>query len=243
MINNHPIINVYKKKSTNSGLTTQLLYGEKFNKINKSGSWIYIKNCIDNYKGFIKNYNFPKTIKNTHKVGCLSANTYSKPNLKSKLKKRLTFGSRVQISKKKGIFYKTPNFWIRKKDLKKINILNKDPFSGIKKFINVKYKWGGKNFSGIDCSALVQVFLNYNNKFCPRDTFDQIKFFKKKVKLSNIKKNDLIFWKGHVAIAISKKTLIHAYGPRKKVVIMPINKTIKLIERTAKLKVKGVRRI
>jgi len=243
VINNHPIINVYKKKSTNSGLATQLLYGEKFNKINKSGSWIYIKNCIDNYKGFIKNYNFPKRIKNTHKVGCLSANTYSKPNLKSKLKKRLTFGSRVQISKKRGFFYKTQNFWIRKKDLKKINILNKDPFAGIKNFINVKYKWGGKHFSGIDCSALVQVFLNYNNRFCPRDTVDQIKFFKKKVKLSNIKKNDLIFWKGHVAIAISKKTLIHAYGPRKKVIIMPTNKTIKLIERTAKLKVKGVRRI
>jgi len=243
VINNHPIINVYKKKSTNSGLATQLLYGEKFNKIKKSGSWIYIKNGVDNYKGFIKNYNFPKKIKNTHKVGCLSANTYSKPNLKSKLKKRLTFGSRVQISKKIGFFYKTPNFWIRKKDLKKINILNKDPFAGIKNFINVKYKWGGKHFSGIDCSALVQVFLNYNNRFCPRDTVDQIKFFKKKVKLSNIKKNDLIFWKGHVAIAISKRTLIHAYGPRKKVVIMPINKTIKLIERTAKLKVKGVRRI
>ena len=243
MINNHPIINVYKKKSTHSGLATQLLYGEKFNKINKSGSWIYIKNCIDNYKGFIKNYNFPKRIKNTHKVGRLSANTYSKPNLKSKLKKRLTFGSRVQVSKKRGFFYKTQNFWIKKKDLKKIGILNKDPFAGIKNFINVKYKWGGKHFSGIDCSALVQVFLNYNNRFCPRDTVDQIKFFKKKVKLSNIKKNDLIFWKGHVAIAISKRTLIHAYGPRKKVIIMPTNKTIKLIERTAKLKVKGVRRI
>ena len=243
MINNHSIINVYKKKSTHSGLATQLLYGEKFNKINRSGSWVYIKNCVDNYKGFIKNYNFPKTIKNTHKIECLSANIYSKPNLKSKLKKRLTFGSRMQISKKKGFFYKTQNFWIRKKDLKKISILNKDPFSGIKKFINVKYKWGGKHFSGIDCSALVQIFLNYNNRFCPRDTVDQIKFFKKKVELSNIKKNDLIFWKGHVAIAISKKTLIHAYGPRKKVIIMPINKTIKLIERTAKLKVKGVRRI
>ena len=243
MINNRPIINVYKKKSSKSGLVTQLLYGEKFNKIKKSGSWIYIKNCIDNHKGFIKNYNFPKIIKNTHKVGCLSANIYSKPNLESKLKKRLTFGSRVQISKKSEFFYKTKNFWIRKKDLKKINILDKDPFSKIKKFINVKYKWGGKHFSGIDCSALVQVFLNYNNRFCPRDTVDQIKFFKKKVKLSNIKKNDLIFWKGHVAIAISKKTLIHAYGPKKKVIIMPINKTIKLIERTAKLKVKGVRRI
>jgi len=41
-----------------------------------------------------------------------------------------------------------------------------------------------------------------------------------------IRKNDLIFWKGHVAVAISKSKLIHAYGPFKKVVIMSINKTI-----------------
>ena len=243
MISNHPIINIYKKKSTNSGLVTQLLHGEKFKKISQSGSWTYIKNCTDNYKGFIKNYSFSKIKKNTQKVSSLSADTYSKPNLKFKLKKKLTFGSRVQISKKSRFFFKTQNFWIKKKDLKKINILNKDPFHGIKKFVNVKYKWGGKHFSGIDCSALVQIFLNYNNRFCPRDTVDQIKFFKNKVKLSNIKRNDLIFWKGHVAIAMSKKTLIHAYGPRKKVIVMPINKTIKLIERTAKLKVKGVRRI
>ena len=57
-------------------------------------------------------------------------------------------------------FYKAKNFWIRKKDLKKINILDKDHFSEIKKFINVKYKWGGKHFSGVDCSGLIQLFLN-----------------------------------------------------------------------------------
>ena len=69
-------------------------------------------------------------------------------------------------------------------------------------------------------------------KFCPRDTKDQVKFFKKNVKLSNIKKNDIIYWKGHVAIALSNKKLIHAYGPMKKTVIMGINQTIKRIEKT-----------
>ena len=53
----------------------------------------------------------------------------------------------------------------------------------------------------------------------------------------------MIFWKGHVAIALSKKRLIHAYGPLKKVVIMDINKTIKKIKRTANLKVTSIRRI
>ena len=131
----------------------------------------------------------------------------------------------------------------KKKDLKKINFKTKDSFNNINKFINVKYKWGGKHFSGIDCSGLIQLFLNFNIKFCPRDTNDQIKYFKKKIKLNNAKKNDLIFWKGHVAIVISKNKLIHAYGPFKKVVIMSIKKTIKRIYKTANLEITGVRRI
>jgi len=40
-----------------------------------------------------------------------------------------------------------------------------------------------------------------------------------------------------VALALSNKRLIHAYGPMKKTVIMGINQTIKRIEGTANLKV------
>ena len=133
--------------------------------------------------------------------------------------------------------------WIKKNDLKKNNYKTKNIFKDIKKFINVKYKWGGKHYSGIDCSALVQLYLNFNNKYCPRDTKDQIRYFKKKIALKNVKKNDLIFWKGHVAIVISKKKLIHAYGPAKKTVITSIGATINKIYKTAGLKVIGIRRI
>ena len=70
-----------------------------------------------------------------------------------------------------------------------------------------------------------------------------MKYFTKKIELKNIRKNDLIFWKGHVAIAISKKDLIHAYGPLKRTVIMPIKKTIDRIYKTANLKVTGIRRV
>ena len=81
---------------------------------------------------------------------------------------------------------KFQNNWIEAKNLKPMTFKNKSVFSNAKIFKNVKYKWGGKSFKGIDCSALVQVFLNFNNKYCPRDTKDQVKYFKKKYK---IKKN------------------------------------------------------
>ena len=133
--------------------------------------------------------------------------------------------------------------WIKKKDLKKINYKSEDMFKNINKFLNIKYFWGGKHYSGIDCSGLVQLFLNFNNKYCPRDTKDQIKYFKKNVKLSKIKKNDIIYWKGHVAVALNNKKLIHAYGPMKKTVVMGINQTIGRINKTAKLKVIGIKRL
>ena len=100
-----------------------------------------------------------------------------------------------------------------------------------------KYKWGGKSFDGIDCSALLQIFYKFNNKFFPRDTIDQVKIKKGFINKKVFKKGDIIFWKGHVAICLNSNSLIHAYGPRKKVLIMPIRKTIKLIERTANLKI------
>ena len=86
----------------------------------------------------------------------------------------------------------------------------------------------------------MQLFYYYNNSFYPRDTKDQIKYSRKQLKRKVFKKGDVIFWKGHVAMCINSKKLIHAYGPEKKVLIMPIIKTIERIKRTTNLSVKKI---
>ena len=90
---------------------------------------------------------------------------------------------------------------------------------------------------GIDCSAILQLIFFYNGKFYPRDTKDQVKYLNKNIKRENFKKGDIIFWKGHVAICINNKKLIHAFGPRKKVIIMDIKKTINEIKNNSKLSI------
>ena len=231
-------LNVYELASKNSNISTQLLYGEKFKVIKRNKNFLKIKTDFDHYVGFIKVGKFKKRLDKTYKVSVLKSKIYSKPKSKFGTKKYLPFSSEIEILNKNNNFAMfEKNKWIRFNDLEIINKRNMDFTKILKIFLNCKYKWGGKSFDGIDCSALLQIFYKFNNKFFPRDTTDQIRVTNGVVKKKVFKKGDIIFWKGHVAICLNSRNLIHAYGPRKKVLIMPINKTIKLIERTANLKV------
>lgn len=240
--NNYPVINLHKKPSTKSEVVTQMLYGESFSIFKRNGRWLKIKIKEDGYKGYVQNKNFSRFLKPSHKISILKAKIYRHPYKRKRIN-IMPYGSKIKVLEKKNNFLKFSKGWIHKNDVKPITYVEKNPFNKISIFKSIKYKWGGKSFKGIDCSALIQVFLNFNNKFCPRDAKDQVKYFKKNVKLKNIKKNDIIYWKGHVALAISNKKLIHAYGPMKKTVVMGIHQTIKRIERTADLKVIGIKRL
>jgi len=234
--------NIYKNPSKKSEVTSQIIYGEKFKILKKNKSWIKIKTLYDNYKGFIKNSKYIKKFSPNYKVSSLKARIFKKPGIETK--NWVPFASKFSVFEQNKNYIKIEkNKWIKKKDIKKLNHKEKDFVKIFKKFLNVKYVWGGKTFKGIDCSALLQIFFYYNNSFYPRDTKDQIKYTKKNSKKIKFRKGDIIFWKGHVAMCLNSKQLIHAYGPEKKVIIMPIIETINRIKKSAKLKVKKISRI
>ena len=143
------------------------------------------------------------------------------------------------MNKYKRLIEFEKNRWIKKSDIIKIDHFEKNYIKIIKLFKSSKYLWGGKTSDGLDCSALIQIYFYYNRIFFPRDTKDQIRYCKKK-KVRNLCKGDIIFWKGHVGLCLSKSKFIHAYGPKKKVMVMPTVQTIELIHKTANLKVKKV---
>ena len=238
------IANIYKKNNKNSGIVTQILLGEDFKIQNKIGKFYKGYKAYDKYKGFIeaKDLHLDKN-KKTHKIISKECNVYKKPNNKYRLNKKIFFNSRISILDDKNNFIQTKNGWILKKNIKPINFRKKHFLDNIKLYLNTKYLWGGNSPKGLDCSALVQELLKFNNIYCPRDSKDQKKFFRKEISSKNIRKGDLLFWKGHVAIALSNKKLVHAFGPRKKVVIMGIKETIKKIYSKSKLPLLCVKRI
>ena len=230
-------INIYEQPSINSKISSQIIYGEKFKVLRKIKSFLKIRTSYDRYTGYIKNKNFTKKFKATHKVKTLNTRIYKSNNF-------LPFSSEIEIIKRKKnyVMFKK-NKWIKQKDITHINKKEKNFTKIFKLYLNCKYKWGGKTHLGIDCSALIQIFYKFNKRFFPRDTIDQIRYKKGNRSKKRFKIGDIIYWKGHVAVCINSKELIHAYGPERKVIIMPINETIKRIERTANLKVKRICKI
>ncbi len=84
-----------------------------------------------------------------------------------------------------------------------------------KKYIGTPYKYGGTSPKGFDCSGFVGYSYKKLGKSLPRTTASMYKKGKK-VKKSNLKKGDLIFFKtykkgaSHVGIYIGSNQFIHS---------------------------------
>ncbi len=241
---NIPVSNIYTHPNINSEICSQILYGEEFKILSKRKNWVKIKTSFDNYIGFIKTNNFYKNFKATKKVYKIKSRVYKK--LQNKFlptNQFLYFASGISVKDKSKNYIKFgKNKWIKKNHLKGISHIENDYKKILKLFINSKYLWGGKTADGVDCSALVQIYHYYNRVFFPRDTKDQIKYCKKNSNV-NFSNGNIIFWKGHVGVCLNRYKFIHAYGPKKKVIIMPIKFTIAHIKETANLNVKKISNI
>ena len=190
-------INIYERPSINAKISSQIIYGEKFKVLRKIKSFLKIRTSYDGYIGYIKNKNFIKKFKPTHKVKVLKARVYKSKNF-------LPFSSEIEIIKKKKNYVMfRKNKWIKQKDITHINKKEKNFSKIFKSYLNCKYKWGGKTHQGIDCSALIQLFYKFNKRFFPRDTIDQIRYKKGNRSKKRFKIGDIIYWKGHVAVCIS----------------------------------------
>ena len=226
--------NLFSKDKKN--LISQLLYGEAVYIFEVKKGYAWVQSLRDDYVGYapIKNLQSRK-INSTHKVIALRCIVYKEPNIKSIPITELSFNSLIEITGKinNKYFYKIKNLgWCHRNDIVSIKTNDLNQIDLVKIFINTPYLWGGRNSIGIDCSGLIQNIFQINSKYFPRDTDLQEDFIKTEVVEENLKKGDLIFWKGHVAMMIDNSNIIHANAFHMCTKIEPLKQAKARIKRT-----------
>ena len=223
---------LYSEKSQKN-LTSQLLFGEYFKVFDVNNEVAWGQSVRDNYVGYtsIQNLKKRKIISN-YKVRSLRTFIYGSPNIKCDPINYLSFNSLVNVANKQKNFSFIPSVgWCVSKDLSQIKNINFNLYDISLQYLQTPYLGGGRDSMGLDCSGLIQNLYQMIGINLPRDTDLQADYFSKYVDESKLKLGDLIFWRGHVAMAINKKDIIHANAHHMKTQIEPLKSAKKRINK------------
>jgi cell wall-associated NlpC family hydrolase len=177
----------------------------------------------------------------THKVAVPRTIVFPGPSIKLPPVETLSFGCRVTVARVEGSLAVTTANYVPARHLAPLGAHEPDPVAVAERFLHAPYLWGGKTSLGLDCSALVQLSLTACGIPCPRDSDMQERAVGAAVARENLRRGDLVFWPGHVAILRDGATLIHANAFHMAVAIEPIGDAIARI-RAAGSEVTSVRR-
>lgn len=179
----------------------------------------------------------------THKVAALRTFVFPGPSIELPPIDALPLGAQIAVSRQQESFAVTASGgFVPAQHLAPLAASEPDFVAVAERFLGVPYLWGGKSSLGLDCSGLVQVALTACGITCPRDSDMQESALGKPASLAGLQSGDLIFWKGHVAIARGRNSMIHANAFHMAVAIEPVAEALGRIGATGS-QVTSVRRL
>lgn len=244
-----PLAPLRRSPAPDAPLDTEALKGERvvvYEETEEGWSWGQLE--ADGYVGWLpSNALAAPGPAPTHKVAVLRTLVFPGPNIKLPPLEGLSLGARVAIERIAPPFAITADrHYLPARHVAPLSEHATGFVAIAEQFVGVPYLWGGRSSLGIDCSGLVQVALNACGLPCPRDSDMQEAALGQVLgggdALPNLRRGDVIFWKGHVAIARDAMTLVHANAFHMAVAIEPVSTAIARI-RDAGSTVSTIRRL
>jgi cell wall-associated NlpC family hydrolase len=229
----HGIADLRREPAHEAPLDTQALMGERVMVYETSAEgWAWGQLETDGYVGYLPAIAVaPARTKPTHKVIVPRTFGFPGPDIKLPPMTALPMGAKIEIVRETAIFAIDGYGWhYPLHHVAPVAEKAADFVTVAEKLLNAPYLWGGKTSLGIDCSGLVQVVLQAAGLPCPRDSGMQEQSLGHPISLTQLKRGDLVFWKGHVAMARDAGTIIHANAHHMMVATEPAAEAIARIK-------------
>lgn len=189
----------------------QLLLGERVQIFEERAGWAFVQAEKDGYVGYLPFDQLEERRPATHWVFARASHLYTEPDFKSYERMNLSMGSQFRVIGETERFFETPLGYIPRPHLAPLDRLASDPVEVAERYLGVPYLWGGNSIWGIDCSGLVQAACVGIGVPCPGDSDMQEEQLGRPLSDSaKLRRGDLLFWKGHVALVAGKNRLLHA---------------------------------
>jgi cell wall-associated NlpC family hydrolase len=244
-----PSAPVRRAPSPDAPLDTEALRGERVTIYETTGEgWCWGQLASDGYVGYLpENALVPQQGEPAHKIAALRTLVFPGPHIKLPPIGWLPLGARIAVAKADARFaWLASGGCVPASHVAPLDVAEGDFVSVAERFLGTPYLWGGKTSLGLDCSGLVQVALNATGREAPRDSDMQERALGARIggaeALARMRRGDLIFWKGHVAIARDAATIVHANAFHMAVAIEPAAEAATRIQATGS-GITGIRRL
>jgi len=216
------VADVRKAPKPDAGVNTQFLCGDDVLVFEESDGWAWVQAVRDSYVGYVEASEIAgREGEPTHMVSVPRTFVYPGPDLRFPHAGALSLGSTVTVAggaETRGTHYALlpSGEAVVAGHLRPLAEPAADYVAVAETLLGTPYLWGGASGFGIDCSGLVQLALRVAGRDVPRDSDMQAaglgEAFEPGADFSGVKRGDLVFWKGHVAIMTSDTEMIHASG-------------------------------
>ena len=199
------------------GIDTELLLGETVRVFDRKDGWAWVQAEQDGYVGYLPEAQLAEPEDATHVVCVQRTFVYPEAELRRPPVSILSMGSRIRVTgeaETRGTRYLTLDdgtALIASHCLSLDRRMTDDYVEVAARFLETPYLWGGRSGFGIDCSALVQLSMMMAGQAVPRDS-DMQSAAGSEIGRDELRRGDLVFWKGHVGIMEDERTLLHANG-------------------------------
>lgn len=233
------VVDLRSEPRPDSGPQTQIIFGDMVRVFEEQDGWSWAQAERDGYTGYVSSASLEKPGADaTHMVIVPRTFIYPGSDLRFPHTKALSLGSRVRIvgsAETRGTQYALLENGeaLIAGHLASLDQHAPDYVAVAETLLHTPYLWGGTSGFGIDCSGIVQLSMWVSGRKVLRDSDMQQntlgEIIEPGANYSNLKRGDLVFWKGHVAICASPDMLIHASGHTMTVTMEPLNDAIKRI--------------